>query len=210
MGDIHGKFKTLSYLIRTKRPELVIQLGDFGYWPELAEFNQLSKFTDVPVWFIDGNHENYTALNKFQYPIFTNCLVDHVKRGEIRPLPNGMTALFMGGAYSIDKDLRTPGLDWFPEETIKGSQVYDLPVNRRIDVIFSHTCPQVLYQTMVNKCGGLQISDPSTHYLQMLLEKYSPKLWYFSHWHTSAEGSVGDMQWKCIDTEKTEWLPIME
>jgi hypothetical protein len=33
LGDVHGDFPALNRLLVQKRPDLVLQVGDFGFWP---------------------------------------------------------------------------------------------------------------------------------------------------------------------------------
>ena len=49
-------------------------------------------------------------------------------------LPDGRTVLFMGGALSVDKAWRTPGYDWFPEESITTGDLDRLP-DVHVDIV---------------------------------------------------------------------------
>lgn len=65
--------------------------------------------------------------------------------GEIFDL-NGLKCLVAGGAYSVDKYYRLQhGGKWFedeqPSDAIK-IKVMEQVLNKHIDVIFSHTCPE--------------------------------------------------------------------
>lgn len=202
LGDIHGQFNVLTKYIKRYNPELVIQLGDFGYWPTSINFMNL-KYITTPVWFIDGNHEDHFALKLFKFPISEGCGLEHIKRGTIRVLRTGQRALFVGGAASIDKPFRTPGLDWFPDEVVSEADVANLP-DGPVDIVFSHTCPDCIKDQVIKRCDGrTDFKDPSTTYLQMVYDKYRPPLWYFSHWHISHEMTHKDTRFICLNTN--EW-----
>jgi hypothetical protein len=156
----------------------------------------------TPVWFIDGNHEDHEALKDFKQ--ISNTY--HIKRGTVMDLPTGERALFMGGAASIDREFRTPGFDWFPEEVISEKDIANLP-DEPIDIVFSHTCPDCILKQVIKKRNGRSdFRDPSTTYLQVVLEKYSPPRWYFSHWHISGDFSYNGTKFTCLGVNEARDL----
>ena len=200
-GDLHGDMQELTAYIRKKKPVLVIQLGDFGFWPNATRFRDIEDIKS-PVWFIDGNHENHMALAKHIHPIVKGCGVEYLPRATVRDLPTGERALFMGGAASIDKHLRTPGYDWFSEETICERDMEKLP-DTDIEVVFSHTCPDFILKQVLRKCKGKsELKDPSTTYLQQVHDRYKPHTWYFGHWHKSFEINYAGTQFHCLDIQE--------
>ena len=79
VGDTHGDAMHWDWLIEEYAteyaPDAIVQLGDFGFWPHQyggPEFldvvngavGALGKYTnkDVRLYWIDGNHENFDAL----------------------------------------------------------------------------------------------------------------------------------------------------
>ena len=75
-GDWHGDqawalnvIKRLPELLAAERTRLVLQLGDFGIWPGrdgqryLAAVGWALDQVDAQLWFIDGNHEDFTMLD---------------------------------------------------------------------------------------------------------------------------------------------------
>ena len=34
MGDVEGDWKTMMEIINEDQPDMVLQVGDFGYWPD--------------------------------------------------------------------------------------------------------------------------------------------------------------------------------
>lgn len=195
VGDVHGNFDSLRTLIQYYREligiEYCIVCGDYGIWTDFKKDQiPLSYNTNygIPVYFCDGNHENHAELDKYE-------------RGEIHQLTdwlhfcafgsvlelNGTNILFCGGADSIDKQLRTPYVSWWPTEVISLEDLDYLP-NCSIDTVISHTCPSeiadVIMQSHLQTIPGKSL-DPSCSYLDRVLERYKPNEWVFGHWHIS-------------------------
>lgn len=213
MGDVHREFGALNVWINKKRPSLILQCGDFGYWPRWTE-KTVPALHGGDLLFCDGNHEDHESLKRLEYPeVYPG--VRHMPRGSVFTLPDGRTVLFMGGADSIDKHLRTPGKDWFPEELISESDIYQLP-EASVDIVISHTSPRefnIPYMTESEKSR-----DPPCMALSHVLHKYRPKLWYFGHWHFFGQGtykSSGSASWECrwtaldrINGFSRWWIPL--
>lgn len=204
-GDIHGDIDVLTRYIRAKNPKLLIQLGDFGFWPGTYGFSKLFDITE-PIWFIDGNHENHDSLRQYSGQLFPDCGVEYIKRGTVRDLPTGERALFIGGAASIDFAQRTPGFDWFPQEVISERDIAELP-DEQIDVVFSHTCPECIKKKIIRACNGSDdFKDPSTTYLQIIMDKYKPSQWFFAHWHISQDLKYAGTEFHCLDINEIRIL----
>ena len=231
-GDIHGNFKLFNNIINNHEVDLVIQVGDFGYWPK-SKYNVEAKtvfnskydtkdITYPSIIFIDGNHENHEELKNLDIfdhvyikdhsmrSIFHNVSVikqpvvynkvQYMRRGS-RLNINGKSVLFIGGANSIDKAIRTPGFDWFTEETIKENDLNNVLDNTEpIDIVISHTCPTEIFKDICNK-RTLQTydNDPSREYLQIILDEYNPKQWYFGHFHFYDTGIYKNTNWACLN-----------
>lgn len=196
-GDLHAEYEHLNKLINKKKPKLVICCGDFGYWPKFKNINDL-KNGDTKVLFCDGNHEDHWALrDRITDELAPN--VFYMPRGSTYTLPDGRTILFMGGANSIDKHLRTIGKTWFPEETITQNDVLNVPLDLNVDIVISHTCPNELLYEML-PYNSTKDKDPSYKALSYILETYQPKLWYFGHWHIFKKGVIPktNTKWTCL------------
>ena len=203
IGDVHARFHKIEEIINDKHPDAIIQLGDFGFWPlqtrMIDEYSNIIN-SGIPIYWCDGNHEDHDRLNdlvsfygRVPIEIVDNCF--YMPRGSTLILPNKMTALFMGGASSIDKLYRTPGYDWFTSETISNYDLDSLP-NKNIDIIFSHDAPSFF------NLSGLYIDNScmyNRNMLNIVFNKYNIKQWFFAHYHTRQSGVYGDCQWTCLD-----------
>jgi len=201
VGDVHGEFGRLNCWINKKRPDIILQCGDFGYWPNWPAKKRRSrkpeptpKLKNGKLYFCDGNHEDHWSLKALDdTEVFPNTF--YTPRGSTLKLPDGRTVLFMGGADSIDKDIRTLGHDWFPDEIISESDIHSLP-DQKIDIVISHTCPREFEIPYLDE-GKCQ--DPSRMVLSYILFKYRPKEWYFGHWHFFKQDiyESHDKSWQC-------------
>ena len=150
MGDIHGFWAVLNNLAKHLGPDdIVVQVGDFGVDRFFANPDYLKKlFAEIKfkLIFIEGNHEHFPTIGMWSKDQLTEIApnVFYAPRGLVMEL-DGKLVGFLGGAESVDKAWRTPGVDWFPEERVSQEDV-DLLVknadNRQLDILFTHAPPQ--------------------------------------------------------------------
>ena len=187
-GDVHGYFKEFGRVIARESPSLILQCGDFGFFPGLGMRLPLIGFRNaegkiVPVHWADGNHENHRklrelALNAPDLEIAPG--IHYQPRGSLLTLPDGRTVLFAGGAASIDKDARVYGIDWFPEEIFTEEEFRtQFPNVEQVDIVISHTAPASV--ALPSRMSDFY--DPSRAVLEAVLRRYRPKQWLCGHYH---------------------------
>lgn len=145
-GDLHCEWGSLNQLIAKKNPQIILQCGDFGWWPHIHNkrwprkdndiysqsgirprdtkiYNQFGiKNKETKIYWADGNHENHKDINLkvAENPNgpheFAGKNTFYQRRGSILTLPDGRNVLFFGGADSFDKNDRELDIDWWPEE----------------------------------------------------------------------------------------------
>lgn len=160
LGDLHGNtnnaYKLIDFIMEHDNPDLLIQVGDMGVMGELFEkyLNKLNKKLEsynIELWFIDGNHENFNwLLNKVKNPHGLNTITSKIKyipRGTMLTLGK-KNFYFCGGAFSIDKFMRTIYKSWWPQETLSKEETEELInyyndtySNYKIDYFISHDTP---------------------------------------------------------------------
>ncbi len=218
IGDIHGQFGALNKLINQHKNkiDMIIQCGDFGYWPKdcgkwhtdvygkVKVFQITVKNHGIPFYFCDGNHEDHESLLLLgNNEILPN--VFYMKRGSVLEV-NNKNILFMGGAFSIDRAWRILGKSYFLEETIGQKDVLNLP-DQDIDIVVSHTAPNEFIIPLNLK----KEHDPSRDALSYILNRYQPKRWYFAHFHAHFTGLENNCKWTCYscsgDTQK--WWEVI-
>jgi len=190
VGDVHGVFSMLQNLIQTHNPALVLQCGDFGYWPLRGMSLPKNGFRNVagdavPVFWADGNHENHWRLidlvnnSKELGKIKIGKDIFYMPRGTTLELPDGRVVLFVGGANSIDQHMRVIGESWFPQEILTIEDFEKMP-DCAVDIVISHTAPQCV---VLPPQLDTSWHDPSRRILDMVLEKYRPAKWFCAHFH---------------------------
>lgn len=212
-GDKHGDidFTTLSSKHFPEGKELtkddyVIVLGDFGIlWSNVPDNKEryLTKWYNEKPWttlFVDGNHENHWRIanlkteEKFGADVgkVTDSIY-HLRRGRVYVI-GGKKFFCFGGAFSIDKASRFPGISWWPEEV--ASQVeMDEGLTRlgkhdnKVDYILAHTCPDKFLNVLGLPGLRGKFNDPTCKYLSHVALITEFKRMYCGHFHinTSAE-----------------------
>jgi predicted phosphodiesterase len=205
VGDVHGNFKALDKVIfraqKKAKIDAIVQVGDFGIlWGNESPY-RFDYQSEVPFLFVDGNHENFSRLEKNKFPL-RGQPVEHMTRGETR-IVDSNNSLFIGGAASIDKDWRTPGMDWFPEEEITSRQIQRiveevLPTSGKIDCVFSHEKPESFPLRLATWKDDHPPSSGQRALLQILFQEVNPKFWFFGHYHEPDQGVVGNCNWYCV------------
>jgi hypothetical protein len=210
MGDFHGCwYEALENYRRIcqergTRPDLLLQLGDFGYYPDSDikyHLPYLDHQFNHPLVFIDGNHEDHEQLRPLAGKrVGADCY--YAQRGL---LWEGI--LFAGGAYSVDKPQRIArGMHWSPLEELTEQEalnIIDAHKTEKVHTIVSHTCPSVFDMAFAASpnFGGENKKEISRQSLNLLLQHFRPKTWFFGHWHKSSMGYGGysKCRWRLID-----------
>jgi predicted phosphodiesterase len=159
VGDLHGNERSIrnvyAHACRVNA-DRIIQLGDFGFgWVSGSQGDTWSKIvsslatqTEIPLYWLDGNHENHDLLNGWQAdhapePDGTFQMepgVFYIPRGTMLDL-DGCKVLVCGGAQSVDQHNRTPYVSWWPQESIKPEDVAKCAQQGRADILLTHDAP---------------------------------------------------------------------
>jgi Icc-related predicted phosphoesterase len=141
LGDIHGNTGTLQRAIIKAKEQgaaALIQVGDFGWYNSKIQYFAAVDY-QLPVYWIDGNHENHKLIYESTMP-HPNCIFVH--RGTVLEL-DGKKIGFLGGAASVDKEMRLQGYGhWSDKELIEESDVAKLDNIEQLDILVTHTPPQ--------------------------------------------------------------------
>jgi hypothetical protein len=175
----------------------IVQLGDFGYWEHedgggdyLDVISHQARSKNVEVYWIDGNHENHALLRQ-QYTIdgFTEIRPSlyYVPRGTTWDW-DGVTFMGFGGAYSIDKNSRTEGVSWWPEEVANQQEIDYAIAAGKVDILFSHDCPNeydIAFQMHIQRKGfrTIQEAADSRKIISQVVNVVKPRLIYHGHYH---------------------------
>ncbi len=219
-GDTHGNgpwVGTLCKLANQHGCDVILQLGDFGYWPHTAEGR---RFLDQVDWhaerygisclyWIDGNHENHDMLAELEADEDGFVTI----RDRCRYAPRGHRWRWgqvhfgaLGGAFSMDHHYRIEGVSWWPSEILTDADVARLG-ETPLDVLLSHDAPEgaPIRNFELPPRDELLCLQVRERILQAV-EATQPKLVVHGHWHrrTSSELSWTvnrDGESRCLSTK---------
>lgn len=156
-GDSHGNAHFIEHLCKVatvNKCELIVQVGDFGLWPGpsgkkfLLKANKLLTDARLELWWLDGNHEDHARIEEWSkrenfytelQPVTSR--IHYMPRGYRFEL-DGLKFMALGGAWSIDKDMRTPNVSWWPQEELTHADYMRATADADpIDVLLSHDMP---------------------------------------------------------------------
>lgn len=200
-GDTHGdigRFNDLNMQGESSwtKDDYLIICGDFGFIfynnnEEKLKLDELEKKPYTILW-ADGNHENFKALNDYPTEIWHGGKVHrirknilHLMRGQIFDIED-KSFFIMGGAYSIDRYMRTKDLSYWEEEIPTDAEYKETTknltaCNKEMDYIITHTAPREI----VRRMGYYpDVHDMElTGYLEWIMYECKYKHWFFGHWH---------------------------
>lgn len=180
IGDVHGKVHDFEKLVCNQISS--VQLGDFGFKKSHDWFMENMDLENNKILF--GNHDFYPYLYE-KYSLF-----DY-------DFNSSKNMFFVRGANSIDKQLRTEGLDWFSNEEISYSKFQEIIEDyesKKPRIVISHDCPQVVRQSLF----GINEKSTTSNGLQAMFEIHQPDLWIFGHHHKSKNVKIETTNFRCL------------
>lgn len=207
-GDTHGQFTRIIDFcekMNTSKQDILIILGDAGINFSGGNIDaykkQILNSLPITIFAIHGNHEmrpytipSYKEISWHNGIIYCEQEYPNIlfaKDGEIYDL-DGKQTIVIGGAYSVDKNIRlSHGYGWWeneqPSKEIKDYVERQLAsTDWKIDVVLSHTSP-LKYEPVEMFISGIDQSkvDKSTEiWLDKIEDKLSYQKWYCGHYHT--------------------------
>lgn len=211
-GDYHGgeRFRLTEEAwpegYRLTGDDIVVVAGDFGLpWffsdREKGEIEWLESRPWTTV-FIDGNHENFGYWEERPAEEWRGGRVQRLRegsrirrlmRGQVYDL-DGFSVFTMGGATSVDRAWRVPGISWWPQELpdeCDFSEADTALAERgwRVDYVVTHACstrmlPRALYPDDAFRHPD---SDRLTDYLDTLEDRLEFGRWYCGHYHVNRD-----------------------
>ena len=202
IGDTHANFR-LYRAVATAPVETddwtnkifvpSIQVGDFG-----MGFNTAPPILAPEHRFIRGNHDNPQLCA--EHP---NWIAD----GSVEDLPSGAKMILIGGAFSVDKDMRVEGDEQLPQAALK--RLCEVYGDVKPTVMVTHDCPEVVAWDLFP--GHMKFRYPSRtrQAFQTMLAIHKPERWIFGHWHRSRNTVVGSTQFICLRKVCKSGLPTI-
>lgn len=194
VGDIHGKWYEYQMILQDcEHPS--VQVGDFGvgfhgpYWEDrVNDFHASGQHR-----FIRGNHDKPETCKDDM----VGCIGDGVVENDV---------MYIGGAWSIDRDYRTPGVDWWHDEELTQDELDVIASTYTImkpRILVTHDCPTLAAYYMFVKDGHslsartLYLSRTGET-LQRMFETHQPELWLHGHWHLDRDRVINGTRFLCL------------
>ena len=219
-GDWHGSIVQVKRAVeeaQKKGADTIIHVGDFGIWSDdtkyLFKLNRFLQSADITLYFVDGNHENFPRL--YGYPLAENGVrpirsrIFHLPRG-FRWEWGGVSFLAMGGAASIDYEMRTKHINWWPEEILSEADIERGIEAGKVDVMICHdspaNAPNSICDDAIGQASaaeffgeeGLLYATEHRKLLQRVVDVAQPQMLFHGHYHRNmagyfhnADGSTG-------------------
>lgn len=186
IGDVHGKYEKYHRILSRKEENpYTLQIGDFGFKYETLKNVDSTKHLIIP-----GNHDNYDVCYNYSH-FFGDYGYTRL---------NNIEFFYYRGAYSIDKQYRTIGIDWWENEQVnienfmKARELYS---NIKPDIMISHDCPDFLASMYIGP-NGRMFENLTTWALGELYKIHQPKLWIHGHWHFSKTTIYENTKFICL------------
>lgn len=196
-GDMHADYSRFEErkIRKLKKNDILIICGDFGFIWDGSEkeekiLNSIGKkrFTTL---FVDGNHENFDLLDKYEVTDWNGGKVQHISgnlyhlmRGQIYDL-EGKKFFILGGGESEDKETRIEMGTWWPQEAPDINEMRKVvekldSIGRNVDYIITHEPPahiKNLFDNSMRSLTGLNV------FLDEISKQVKYKTWYFGNLH---------------------------
>lgn len=211
-GDWHGNTAWAKHVIEKTAAlglDTILQVGDLGIlWPgdvgntfAFKVERELNRH-GVRLVFVDGNHDNHTALRALPRDTAGFGVISAKTKGGgrlrlVRWVPRGHRWTWtgaggrqvhfggLGGAFSIDYEHRKVGRDWWPAvEEVRAHDVETLGPEP-LDVLVAHDCPTgaVPPSTISLDYDDEMRSRRSRDLLRAAVDATRPHLMFAGHWH---------------------------
>lgn len=212
-GDQHGDFRWLADWCKANdtdpNEDLLITLGDAGfmyYGPTNRREKHIKEEVGkcpITILNVRGNHEarpedyeNIEFIELESDPIVPSGYYFEPEYPNILYAADGSTfdindkrCLFIGGAFSVDKEWRLlMNWRWFENEELTTSEclnILDKIDHKTFDFVFTHTCPFDWMPTdlFMNNIDQSKVSNHMEHFLTTVSQIIDFKEWWFGHFH---------------------------
>lgn len=230
-GDWHGDTQWAVAVIHRLAGEgvtTIYQLGDFGLFPGPSGRKYLDKVakacneSGVRLVVVPGNHDDYNRIAtmhldtegwlKFPNPLYDNIFF--APRGHTW-IESDYRFAALGGAGSVDRNLRVEGKSWWPGEEITQEDCNTLVKNvadrgwDRLDVLLTHEAPAgPRLQSMFdgyNRPAWFTIEIEHACWTQRLrmrdaVDIVKPYLNVHGHWHYKSKHVISG-----VDSTRTDY-----
>jgi predicted phosphohydrolase len=206
IGDIHGLWHDYREIIKTLKPKVSLQLGDFGIG--FPNNPKTLSMKDIPGnhLYLRGNHDN-----PFHCRLDSNYIGDYgIYKGDF--IDGRFDKLFyLSGAWSIDQNWRVtvgPKRTWWEDEQLSQKELSDminLYEKEKPDIVCSHDCPTIILKEFY---PDRVIPTRTAQAMDSMLDIHTPSYWFFGHHHKSWRKTINGCTFVCLN--ELEYLDISQ
>lgn len=225
IGDVHGEYETLNYLIHTRykiTDAYLCLLGDIGlgfhkenyYKTALGKLNESLKRNNNYIYAIAGNHDDPAYFKETNNPFSLSNITLLADYSELELL--GKKILCVGGAISVDRIWRKEGKSYWKDEGFVFDESFFSEGKKQYDIVLTHTRPGV--------CGSFKgfgeiehifLKDPilrdelikEAADMDRLYEMTRPTLHLYGHFHKSMITQHENTTFRCLDINEFWAIP---
>lgn len=183
IGDVHGKLVDYYKIVSTGKKTLCV--GDFGFKKHWDWHLQHIDSDDHRI--LMGNHDYlpyvYKKPSLGDFGVFEDFFV-------------------VRGAKSIDRHVRTDGINWFREEELTYEYAirgFDLYEKVKPEIVVTHDCPHSIRHTLF----GITDKSDTSNMLEAMFQIHKPKIWVFGHHHRSKDINIKGTRFICLSELET-------
>lgn len=196
-GDMHADLTRFQNrkIKKLKKGDYLIVCGDFGFiWDGSKREERILKLLGKKkynILFVDGCHENYDLLNKYEVSDWNGGKV-RVISGNLMQLMRGsvfqlddMKIFTFGGGLSADKEIYRESGTWWHEELPTAEEIKTGAENLKkndniVDYIITHETPSALKDFLDIDTDQMSETHAFFNYVQ---ENCRFKRWFFGKCH---------------------------
>lgn len=214
MGDTHN----ISIIPIIKKynmnNSILIHVGDFGIGfryitedtPKLKKLDLYLKNNKVKLMVIRGNHDDPEFWESNLVKDLEN--IEFVSDYSYKKI-NGKIFLFVGGAVSIDRQLRVENVDWWKNE--KFVLANNLENLQKCDVLITHSSPSGAYPSDgFSTITAWFVKDENLkpdlieerENIRKLYDQVCPTILCFGHFHRSNSEYVNGAWHRCLNIDE--------
>ena len=203
IGDVHGAVASLAHgaahAFSAGVPAL-IQVGDYWRYESRYARNKVDRTLEslageagldpdeIHLYFCDGNHEHFDTLDPdAAQPVPLSDHVTYVPRGVAVTIAE-LRVGFCGGAESVDRARRTPGIHWWPEERMTKQQIDRALDMGPVDILITHDTSSGVFERLAERgghpLGKLAFGKTEREAITEILAATQPKWHVHGHHHT--------------------------
>jgi Icc-related predicted phosphoesterase len=195
IGDVHGELslvgRTVTLLERRFdfRPDLIVQVGDWGFFANLGEWSRVLSgevaLPPIPTYVVHGNHDGYheTVAAMAGLPSLPHLHV-FPQGGDIwtvHAAGESVTLLGLGGAYDAPGTTPSDGIPFSERDPATALERWEVAGEPPIDLLITHEAP-----TGCGALGERRYGSPwrsGSPGIRALWERVNPPLMVAGHYH---------------------------